>query len=69
MSLDMLQSSSQLLKHLFFTSHQVYPADPMQPWLSLSPPTMGEFCVVGDLNHDQMFQFQENGLYQEAKVI
>jgi len=40
------QGSSQVRKHLFFNSHQLYPAETRQPWASLSPPTIGGLVVV-----------------------
>jgi hypothetical protein len=42
-----VHGSSQVRRHFCFASHQVYPADPMQPWLSRSEPGIMAAVVAG----------------------
>jgi len=42
-----VHGSSQVRRHFCFASHQVYPADPMQPWLSRSEPGIMAVVVAG----------------------
>jgi hypothetical protein len=42
-----VHGSSQVRRHVCFVSHQVYPAEPMQPWLSRSEPGIMAVVVAG----------------------
>lgn len=43
-----VHDSSHSLRHFCFGSHQVYPAEPMQPWLSRSEPGIIAVVAAGD---------------------
>ena len=44
-----VQDSSHSRRHFCFGSHQVYPAEPMHPWLSRSEPGIMAVVVAGEV--------------------